>query len=78
MLSAYEARNKTQKRILNNKNLQELTMVESYIEKVIQIGCFKVSADGCLEEETIKELENLGYEVTIGRNIRPNFLISWK
>ena len=78
MLSASEARTKTQNNI-NDCAAKELAKLEEQISNAILEGKFSISNDGSLQLSTRQKLEKLGYKVTTGSQYNePYYNISWQ
>lgn len=78
MLSASEARTKTQNNI-NDCTTKELAKLEEQMANAILEGKFSISNDGCLQFSTRQRLEELGYKVTTGSQYNePYYSISWQ
>lgn len=78
MISANEARNATYKNQKKNIIL-ELRKIEIEINSAIAKGSYDVYKDGTISKEAIRELEKLGYEVTIGSYYNTSYYkISWE
>lgn len=77
MLSASEARTKTQDKI-NNCITKKLAELEQQIDGAIASGEYSISNSGCLPSEVIQRLEGLGYKVTTGCQYNESYYcISW-
>lgn len=75
MISAHEARQHTLMNIKSNK-ADQLAMIEKEINESIKRGKFCYSGQEYLYDETIEELENNGYLVTLKDYLE--YTISWE
>lgn len=77
MLSASEARAKTQDKI-NNRITKKLAELEKQIDCAVASGKYSISNSGCLQSEIKQRLEELGYKVTTGSQYNESYYcISW-
>lgn len=77
MISANEARSATYKNQKKNIVL-ELRKIEIEINSAIAKGSYDVYKNGTISKEATKELEKLGYKITIGSQYNESYYkISW-
>lgn len=77
MVSASEAKVKTQNNI-NNCETQQLKELSEQISNAIAEGKFSISNDGTLQAATQERLEELGYEIKIGKQYnKAYYSVSW-
>lgn len=77
MLSASEAKNKTQNNI-DNCVTQELEKLNKQISSAILDGKFSICNDGVLQSATRSKLESLGYKIETGSQYNESYYsVSW-
>jgi hypothetical protein len=78
MISAKEARSETNKNLENFLTI-ELEDVEKKIREAIKQGRYSISENGCLSNQSIKALEDVGFTVKTGNQYNESYYsISWE
>lgn len=76
--SASEA-NKMTNNAIDSCTTQQLAELSKLIRDAVADGKFSISEDGCLNPETRKKLEELGYKVETGNQYNESYYsISWR